>query len=179
MWQAEVRIDLDAIEHNVRLLRDLTRAAAPAGSPGAEVMAVVKGDGYGHGMLAAARAALRKEGALGEREVRFRGHDGRDIRLAEGDRVLFRTNAKQYKNGTIGEVTRVEDGRFEVRVGQGEDARTLTFELPDRERLDRLREAMERPGRPEEVAGRVRAYEREAARQEAQRAAADDRPSGA
>lgn len=59
MWQAEVRVDLDAIEHNVRLLRAMTRAAAPAGSDGAEVMAVVKGDGYGHGMLPAARAALR------------------------------------------------------------------------------------------------------------------------
>jgi alanine racemase len=59
MWQAEVRVDLDAIEHNVRLLRSITRAAAPAGSDGAEVMAVVKGDGYGHGMLPAARAALR------------------------------------------------------------------------------------------------------------------------
>jgi len=52
MWQAEVRVDLDAIEHNVRLLRGLT-------GPGAEVMAVVKADGYGHGMLPVARAALR------------------------------------------------------------------------------------------------------------------------
>lgn len=59
MWQAEVRVDLDAIEHNVRLLREIAHSAAPAGSGGAEVMAVVKGDGYGHGMLPAARAALR------------------------------------------------------------------------------------------------------------------------
>jgi len=51
MWQAEVHIDLDAIERNVRLLRESTH--------GAEVMAVVKADGYGHGMLPAARAALR------------------------------------------------------------------------------------------------------------------------
>jgi alanine racemase len=49
MWQAEVRIDLDAIRANVTRLRAGTTAA---------VMAVVKGDGYGHGMLAAARAAL-------------------------------------------------------------------------------------------------------------------------
>ncbi len=49
MWQAEVRIDLDAIRDNVALLRAGTTA---------EVMAVVKGDGYGHGMLPAARAAL-------------------------------------------------------------------------------------------------------------------------
>ncbi len=50
MWQAEVRVDLDAIEANVALLRAGTAA---------EVMAVVKGDGYGHGMVPAAQAALR------------------------------------------------------------------------------------------------------------------------
>lgn len=49
MWQAEVRVDLDAITHNVARLRAGTSA---------EVMAVVKADGYGHGMLPAARAAL-------------------------------------------------------------------------------------------------------------------------
>jgi len=49
MWQAEVRIDLDAIRGNVARLRAGTDA---------EVMAVVKGDGYGHGMVPAARAAL-------------------------------------------------------------------------------------------------------------------------
>jgi len=49
MWQAEVRIDLDAIRDNVALLRAGTTA---------EVMAVVKGDGYGHGILPSARAAL-------------------------------------------------------------------------------------------------------------------------
>jgi alanine racemase len=49
MWQAEVRIDLDAIRDNVATLRASTTA---------EVMAVVKGDGYGHGMLPSARAAL-------------------------------------------------------------------------------------------------------------------------
>ena len=49
MWQAEVRIDLDAIRDNVALLRAGTTA---------EVMAVVKADGYGHGMVPSARAAL-------------------------------------------------------------------------------------------------------------------------
>lgn len=49
MWQAEVRIDLDAIRDNVAILRAGTTA---------EVMAVVKGDGYGHGLLPSARAAL-------------------------------------------------------------------------------------------------------------------------
>lgn len=49
MWQAEVRVDLDAIRENVSWLR--------SGSA-AELMAVVKGDGYGHGMVPAAHAAL-------------------------------------------------------------------------------------------------------------------------
>jgi alanine racemase len=49
MWQAEVRVDLDAIRDNVATLRASTTA---------EVMAVVKGDGYGHGLVPAARAAL-------------------------------------------------------------------------------------------------------------------------
>lgn len=49
MWQAEVRVDLDAIRHNVEVLCAGTTA---------EVMAVVKGDGYGHGMVPSARAAL-------------------------------------------------------------------------------------------------------------------------
>lgn len=49
--RAEVVVDLDAIRHNVALLS--TRAA------GAATMAVVKADGYGHGALPVARAALQ------------------------------------------------------------------------------------------------------------------------
>lgn len=53
MWQADAQsqvvVDLDAIRANVRTLRSNTTA---------QVMAVVKGDGYGHGMLPVARAAL-------------------------------------------------------------------------------------------------------------------------
>jgi alanine racemase len=49
MWQAEVRVDLDAVRANVALLRSMTDA---------QVMTVVKGDGYGHGMVPVARAAL-------------------------------------------------------------------------------------------------------------------------
>lgn len=56
MWQAEIRVDLAAIRHNVATLRALT-GAATTGS-GAEVMTVVKADGYGHGMVPVARAAL-------------------------------------------------------------------------------------------------------------------------
>jgi alanine racemase len=46
----EARVDLAAIRHNVELLRE--RAS------GAALMAVVKADGYGHGMVPAARAAV-------------------------------------------------------------------------------------------------------------------------
>ncbi len=46
-----VEVDLSAIRHNVRHLREV---ASPA-----RVMAVVKADGYGHGAVAVARAALQ------------------------------------------------------------------------------------------------------------------------
>ncbi len=49
MVRSEAVIDLDAIRDNVTLLRSRTPA---------EVMAVVKADGYGHGLLPSARAAL-------------------------------------------------------------------------------------------------------------------------
>ena len=46
----EAVVDLDAIAHNVRVLRE---RAGPA-----QVMAVVKADGYGHGAIEVARAAM-------------------------------------------------------------------------------------------------------------------------
>lgn len=54
---AAVVVDLDAIAHNVRVLREHAGPAA--------VMAVVKADGYGHGATRVARAAL----AAGATEV--------------------------------------------------------------------------------------------------------------
>ncbi|NHN56655.1 alanine racemase [Calidifontibacter sp. DB0510] len=48
---ARATIDLDAIAHNVARLKEYAGAA--------EVMAVVKGDAYGHGLVPAGRAALR------------------------------------------------------------------------------------------------------------------------
>ncbi|NYH52009.1 MULTISPECIES: alanine racemase [Nocardiopsis] len=47
---AHARVDLDAIAHNARLLRECA-----GGTP---LMGVVKADGYGHGMLPAARALI-------------------------------------------------------------------------------------------------------------------------
>ena len=51
--RAEIVVDLGAIRHNVRRLRELT---------GVQMMTVVKADGYGHGMTEVARAA-REAGA--------------------------------------------------------------------------------------------------------------------
>lgn len=51
--RAETQVDLDALRHNVRLL------AERAGRSGAEMMTVVKADGYGHGAVPVARAALQ------------------------------------------------------------------------------------------------------------------------
>lgn len=48
---AWAEIDLSAIGHNVRALKGLTR-------PGTRFMAVVKADGYGHGSIRVAQAAL-------------------------------------------------------------------------------------------------------------------------
>ena len=49
MWAAEIEVDLGAISANVARLKDGTTA---------EVMAVVKANGYGHGLVPSARAAL-------------------------------------------------------------------------------------------------------------------------
>ncbi|GER21714.1 alanine racemase [Zafaria cholistanensis] len=49
-WERRAVIDLSAIRHNVRRIAEL---AAPA-----QIMAVVKADGYGHGALPVAKAAL-------------------------------------------------------------------------------------------------------------------------
>ncbi|MEO5663729.1 MAG: alanine racemase [Nocardioides sp.] len=53
--RAEIVVDLEAVRHNVRLLRELV-------GPDVAMMTVVKADAYGHGMLEVARAA-RQAGA--------------------------------------------------------------------------------------------------------------------
>lgn len=50
LWPARATVDLDAISGNVRTLRELVG--------GTELMAVVKADAYGHGLVPSARAAL-------------------------------------------------------------------------------------------------------------------------
>src|SRR3954466_11765605 len=49
---AEAGVDLGALSHNASVL------AEAAGASGAAPMAVVKADGFGHGLVPAARAAL-------------------------------------------------------------------------------------------------------------------------
>jgi alanine racemase len=60
--RAENGIDLDGIRRNVRRLRELTALDLPDGHEPPQVMVVVKGDAYGHGMAPVARAA-REAGA--------------------------------------------------------------------------------------------------------------------
>ena len=49
--RAEIVVDLAAVRHNVRLLKELT---------GTQMMTVVKADGYGHGLAETARARSRR-----------------------------------------------------------------------------------------------------------------------
>lgn len=64
-------IDLDAVAHNVGVLRDL--------APGAHLCAVVKADGYGHGAVEVARAAVAAGATwLGVAQV----HEARTLRAA-------------------------------------------------------------------------------------------------
>ncbi|ROR89686.1 alanine racemase [Nocardioides aurantiacus] len=58
---AEVVVDLGAVRHNVRRLRELVWGDRPADERG-QVMVVVKADAYGHGLVPVARAA-RQAGA--------------------------------------------------------------------------------------------------------------------
>ena len=55
--RAEIVVDLAAVRHNIRILKDLVSVDGPV-----QLMAVVKADGYGHGMVEVA-AAARDAGA--------------------------------------------------------------------------------------------------------------------
>ncbi|SEC50492.1 alanine racemase [Nocardioides exalbidus] len=56
-YRAEIVVDLAAVRHNVRILKDLVSVDGPV-----QLMAVVKADAYGHGMVEVA-AAARDAGA--------------------------------------------------------------------------------------------------------------------
>ena len=60
--RAEIVVDLGAIRHNVRRLRELMSTGSTTDGAPPMLMVVVKADGYGHGMVESARAA-RQAGA--------------------------------------------------------------------------------------------------------------------
>jgi hypothetical protein len=76
---ALARISLDAIRHNTRLLR---RRAGHA-----DVMAVVKADGYGHGAVPVARAALAAGATQQRAPEPFAPPGETDEPVAVGDEV--------------------------------------------------------------------------------------------
>jgi len=91
---AQARVDLDAIRGNVAVLRER--------APGAQVMAVVKADGYGHGLIPSATAALAG-GAdwLGVAQL----SEGLDLRAAGVDGkvlCLLGTPGEPYANAIRG-----------------------------------------------------------------------------
>ncbi len=80
-----------------------------------------------------ARGRLRDAGELGD-EVRVKVERGeRDF--ASGDRVMFRRNehSLEVKNGTLGTIEHVSEGRMAVRTDSG---RSVSFDLKDYRDLD-------------------------------------------
>ncbi|GMA36269.1 alanine racemase [Demequina litorisediminis] len=89
MSALEITVDYDAITHNVEVLRGMAEGAA--------VMAVVKADAYGHGLVpaaAAARAGVRPGSALPSRarrsSLRAAGDSGRIFTWLFGTEVPAR-----------------------------------------------------------------------------------------
>ncbi|MFW2332200.1 alanine racemase [Ilumatobacter sp.] len=118
---ARVDVDPTAIEHNVRVLR---RRSEPAG-----VWAVVKADGYGHGAVVAAQAALRA-GAAGlcvalvaeGVELREAGVDAPILLLSEQpidqvDAMLrYRMTPSVYTSGAVNALADRADAPVAVHV---------------------------------------------------------------
>ena len=74
--RAEIVVDLAAIRHNVRVLRELVPLTTSV-----QLIAIVKADGYGHGMLEAGPGRPR-----GRRRVARRRHPRRGARAPRGRR---------------------------------------------------------------------------------------------
>ena len=109
-----VEVDLNAIRHNVRMLKPDT----------AELMAVVKADAYGHGDVAVARAALEAGAAwigvaLVEEGLRLRdaGIDAPILVLSEfppgseSAALGQRLTPSLYSNGALGRLASAAAGR--------------------------------------------------------------------
>ncbi|WP_006244180.1 alanine racemase [Mycolicibacterium tusciae] len=122
----EAVIDLDAVAHNVALLRE------HAGS--AQVMAVVKADGYGHGATQTGRVAL----AAGAAELGVATVD--EAIALRRDGITAPVLAWLHPPGT--DFAPALDADVQIAVSS-------------LRQLDELREAAERTGRPAEVTVKV------------------------
>lgn len=88
-----------------------------------------------------ARVALRAEGVLGADVTKITGFDDREIRLAVGDRVLFRAPIGRDPNGTRAAVVGADSDTLRLRIGEGKDAREVALALaaPHAARAEALR----------------------------------------
>ncbi len=125
--RAEIVVDLAAIRHNVRVLKDLVSVDRPV-----RLMAVVKADGYGHGMAEAA-AAARAGGAdwLGvatiDEALALRGAGDRGPLLcwlsAPGDdfagAVAADVEVTAYSVAELDEIAAVGGARVQLKVDTG------------------------------------------------------------
>lgn len=98
MRRAVARVDLGAIERNVATLEALL-------DHGTELCAVVKADGYGHGMVPSARAAVR--GGAGCLAVATAG-EARELRAALGEGRIFVMGALSGEEADEALATRAE-----------------------------------------------------------------------
>ncbi len=125
LWhRAEIVVDLEAIRSNVRVLRE--RIASP-------LMAVVKADAYGHGMVACARAAREAgatwlgvatlEEALALRQAGDVGPLLCWLHLPGEDYVAARehhVDVTAYDEESLAEMTRVAPGlRVQLKIDTG------------------------------------------------------------
>jgi alanine racemase len=125
--RAEIVVDLAAVRHNVRILKDLVSVDGPVG-----LMAVVKADGYGHGMVEVA-AAARDAGAdwLGvatiEEALALRAAGDRGPLLcwlsAPGDdfasAVAAGVEVTAYSEAELEEIAAVGGARVQLKVDTG------------------------------------------------------------
>lgn len=125
--RAEIVVDLAAVRHNVRLLKDLVTAERPV-----RLMTVVKADGYGHGMVEVA-AAAREAGAdwLGvatiEEALALRASGDRGPLLcwlsAPGDdfaaAVAADVEVTAYSVAELDEIAAVGPARVQLKVDTG------------------------------------------------------------
>ena len=125
--RAEIVVDVAAIRHNVRLLKDLVSADRPVA-----LMSVVKADGYGHGIVESARAA-REGGAdwLGVATIeealalRAAGDTGPVLcwLSAPGDdfagAVAAGVDVTAYSEAELDEIAAVGGARVQLKVDTG------------------------------------------------------------